>query len=59
MLGESIGCQERLFYEFNLADRVPSDHLLRGLDPVLDLSWLRAKLAPFSATPVAPRLTRN
>ena len=47
MLGESIGCQERLFYEFNLADQVPSDHLLSGLDAVLDLSWLRAKLAPF------------
>ena len=47
MLGEQVGQQDRLFYEFDLEDRVPSDHLLRRLDAVLDLSWLRAELAPF------------
>lgn len=47
MLGEQVGLQDRLFYEFNLEDRVPNDHLLRRLDAVLDLNWLRAELSPF------------
>ncbi|MBC8239469.1 MAG: transposase [Alphaproteobacteria bacterium] len=47
MLGEQVGQQDRLFYEFDLEERVPSDHLLRRLDAVLDLSWLRAELLPF------------
>ena len=47
MLGEQVGQQDRLFYEFDLEDRVPPDHLLRRLDAVLDLNWLRAELAPF------------
>jgi len=40
MLGEQVGLQDRLFYEFNIEDRVPSNHLLRRLDAVLDLIWL-------------------
>jgi transposase len=47
MMGERIGRQDRLFYEFCLEDRVPFDHLLRRIDAVLDLSWLRAKLSPY------------
>lgn len=47
MMGERSGRQDRLFYEFCLEDRVPSDHLLRRIDGVLDLSWLRARLAPY------------
>jgi transposase len=47
MLGEQVGLQDRLFYEFDLEDRVPNDHLLRRLDAVLDLTWLRAELSPF------------
>jgi transposase len=47
MLGNRVGLQDRLFYAFDLADRVPNDHLLRGLDAVLDLTWLRAELPPF------------
>ena len=39
MLGEPVGQQDRLFYEFNLEDRVPNDNLLRRLDAVLDLNW--------------------
>jgi len=46
MLGDRIGCQERLFYEFDLDEVVPRDHLLRRLDAVLDLSWLRRELRP-------------
>ena len=47
MLGEPVGLQDRLFYEFNLEDRVARDHLLRRLDAVLDLNWLRTELSPF------------
>ena len=47
MLGEQVGRQDRLFYAFCLEDRVPEDHPLRRIDAVLDLSWLRAELAPF------------
>ncbi len=47
MMGEPVGQQDRLFYEFCLEDRVPANHLLRKLDAVLDLGWLRAELKPF------------
>jgi transposase len=46
MMGEPVGRQERLFYEFDLEDVVPGDHLLRKIDAVLDLSWLRGELKP-------------
>jgi transposase len=46
MMGPSVGGQGRLFYDFNLEDMVPADHLLRRMDEVLDLSWLRAELKP-------------
>jgi transposase len=47
MMGEPVGGGDRLFYEFCLEDRVPDDHLLRKIDAVLDLSWLRAELKPY------------
>ena len=47
MMGPAVGRQDRLFYEFDLEERIPHDHLLRRIDAVLDLSWLRADLAPF------------
>jgi len=47
MMGERLGGQERLFYEFRLEDRVPADHLPRKIDRVLDLAWLRDELKPF------------
>ena len=46
MMGQAVGQQDRLFYEFNLEDRIPANHLLRRIDAVLDLSWFRAELAP-------------
>ncbi len=46
MMGEALGRQDRLFYEFDLEDMVPGDHLLRRIDAVLDLSWLRGEMAP-------------
>jgi len=47
MMGPAIGQQDRFFYQFNLEDRVPANHLLRRIDAVLDLSWLRGEIAPF------------
>jgi hypothetical protein len=34
MMGEPVGRQDRLFYEFDLEDMVPGDHLLRRIDDV-------------------------
>ena len=47
MMGARIGGQERLFYEYSLEDRVPADHLLRRIDAVFDLDWLRGELVPY------------
>ena len=47
MMGDRLVRQDRLFYEICLEDRVPHDHLVRRLDAVLDLNWLRAELAPY------------
>ena len=47
MMGEQRDKQQRLFYSFNLDEHVPADHLLRGINQYLDLSDLRAYLAPF------------
>src|SRR2546430_4175190 len=38
--------QAQLFYQFQLDDAVPEDHLVRKIDTALDLSWLRSELAP-------------
>nr|NIS44263.1 IS1182 family transposase [Desulfuromonadales bacterium] len=47
MMGRLAGDQDRLFYEFHLDAVVPGDHLVRRIDRVLDLSWLRAELRPY------------
>ncbi len=47
MMGEPVGRQDRFSYEFNLEEMVPSDHLLRKIDAVLDLSWLRGELKAY------------
>ena len=47
MMGRQSGCQNRLFYSFNLEDLVPTAHPLRGIDRFLDLSDLRQHLASF------------
>ena len=46
MMGRLKGDQSQLFYEFDLDDVVPPDHLVRQIDAVLDLSWVHAELAP-------------
>jgi transposase len=45
MMGFQADGQERLFYSFNLEDRIPQNHLLRSIDQCLDLSDLRKQLA--------------
>ena len=47
MMGDPVGRQDRLFYEFDLEDMVPRDHLLRRIDAALDLSWLRGEMKPY------------
>lgn len=39
--------QEALFYRFSLGHHVPSDHLLRSIDPFVDLSGIREHLRPY------------
>ena len=49
MMGRQTGDQSQLFYLFNLEERIPARHLLRGINPVVTqvLADLREKLAPF------------
>ena len=47
MMGQPPPDQNALFYEFCLENYVPQDHLLRQIDPLLDLSSLREHLAPY------------
>lgn len=44
MMGRQVE-QAALFYEFRLEDRVPTGRLLRRIDAVLDLSWVREHMA--------------
>jgi transposase len=46
MMGRSSQDQGQLFYSFNLEAIVPDDHQVRAIARVLDLSWVRAELAP-------------
>ena len=54
MTGEPVVGQDCLFYEFDLEDIVPSDHLLRWIDAVLDLTWLRDEMKPHYSHPGCP-----
>jgi transposase len=49
MMGRQTGDQSRLFYMFNLEDRIPLRHMLRRINPVVTrvLGELRAQLRPF------------
>jgi transposase len=47
MMGRLECGQGRLFYDVRLDDLVPSDHLVRRLDWVLDLSWLHGEMKPY------------
>ena len=45
MMVRLSGDRDRLFYEFDLDEMVPADHLVRRIDGVLDLGWLHGELA--------------
>jgi hypothetical protein len=45
MMGRLKSEQVQLFYQFDLEDAVPDDHLVRRIDTALDLSWPRSELA--------------
>src|SRR6476619_6053525 len=49
MMGRQTSDQSKLFYLFNLEQRIPRGHLLRRINPVVTrlLAGLREKLAPF------------
>jgi transposase len=49
MMGRQTGDQCQLFYLFNLEERIPANHLLRRINPIVTrvLADLREKLAPF------------
>ncbi len=42
MMGRKDDRQGHFFYHFKLDERIPQDHLLRGIDQFLDLSQLNA-----------------
>jgi transposase len=44
MMGRLERGQSRFFYDFCLDEVVPTDHLVRKIDAVLDLSWLHGEL---------------
>jgi transposase len=47
MMGERRVGQDALFYEFSLERHVPADHLLRSIDPFVELDRVRSELAAF------------
>ena len=47
MMGEQPSNQNTLFYEFCLENYLSQNHLLRRIDPFLNLSALRESLSPF------------
>jgi len=47
MMGKQNNDQDKLFYSFNLEEMVPSNHLLRHINTILDLKDLRSHLEPF------------
>ena len=47
MMGRRKEWQGQFVYLFNLDEVVPPDHLVRQIDGLLDLSWVRKELAPY------------
>jgi transposase len=49
MMGRQTGDQRQLFYLFNLEERIPANHLLRWINPIVMgvLADLRVRLEPF------------
>jgi transposase len=58
MMGRQTTDQARLFYEFNLEDRVPKNHLLRRMNGIVSsaLAGIHAELEPFYSTTGRPSI---
>ena len=56
MMGDRQVVQAALFYEFSLEGHVPASHLLRSIDRFVDLSEIRAQLAPFYSSTGRPSI---
>ena len=41
MMGQQAAAQNELFYEFNLEQHIPGNHLLRQIDKFLDFDQIR------------------
>ena len=59
MMGRGKSEQGQFFYEFNLDDVVPPDHLVRKIDAVLDLGWVHKELAPYYSHTGRARRSRS
>src|SRR6202453_4555402 len=59
MMGPRQIEQGVLFYNFSLDAHVPADHLLRSIDPFVELSELRRELAPFYSSVGRPSIDRE
>jgi transposase len=47
MMGRQEGGQAQFFYAFDLDEVVPSEHLVRQIEAILDLTWVHKELAPY------------
>lgn len=47
MMGQLAADQNALFYDFNLEQRIPDNHLLRKIDQFLDFDQIRSHLHSF------------
>lgn len=56
MMGPRQVSQGALFYDFSIEDFVPTDHILRRIDQILDLSDLRTHLAPYYSSTGRPSI---
>lgn len=56
MLGPRQEAQSALFYDFYIEEHVPTDHVLRAIDGIIDLSGVRAHLAQFYSSTGRPSI---
>jgi len=56
MLGPRQEAQGALFYDFSIEDHIPSDHVLRAIDGIINLSGVRQHLAKFYSTSGRPSI---
>ncbi|MBO1257122.1 transposase [Alteromonas sp. 5E99-2] len=56
MMGPRQEAQSALFYDFSIEDHVPTDHVLRAIDGVIDLSSVRTHLTEFYSSTGRPSI---